>query len=140
MKYINANDHVSKRIYNFESSSIQSWVMAEEACLIALQFPTFIVELKKKFLMRTWEDDLVQDQITMQGSMNFLSWVNTVRNANDKLRATGSAYHIDNAHFCHHLIPCLSDGLKRMYKANNGTVPGTTQGMLDAITDLDEWL
>jgi len=52
----------------------------------------------------------------------------------------GSAYHIDNNHFCHHLIPHLSDSLKHLYKANNGTAPGATQGALDTITDLDDWL
>jgi len=78
MKDIAANDWVTKIIYNFESSAVQSWVSADEAHLISLTFPAFLVELRKKFLLRSWEDDLVQDQITMQGLTNFLTWVNTV--------------------------------------------------------------
>ena len=140
MKDIATDDRVGKVIYNFESSAVQSWVSADEARLISLTFPAFLVELKKKFLPRSWEDELVQDQITMQGSTNFLTWVNTVQNANDEPRAAGSAYHIDNNHFRCHLIPRLSNGLKRLYKANNGMAPGATQGTLDAITDLDDWL
>jgi len=34
----------------------------------------------------------------------------------------------------------MSDRLKRLYKANNSMAPGATKGMLDAITDFDDWL
>ena len=78
LKDISPDDCVSKIIYNFESSAVQSWVATDETCLSALEFPAFLVELKKKFLPRSWEDELVQDQISMQGSSNFLMWVNTV--------------------------------------------------------------
>jgi hypothetical protein len=51
---------VTKIIYNFELTTIQSWISAQEAQLIALQFPEFLVALRKRFLPRTWEDDFVQ--------------------------------------------------------------------------------
>ena len=76
----------------------------------------------------------------MQGSTNLLTWVNKVRNANDELKAANSPYHIPDDHFHLHLLPHLSDGMKLFYKANNGTAPGMTKGMLDAITDFDDWL
>ena len=76
MKDIAANNWVGKIIYNFESSAVQSWISADEAHLISLTF--LLVELKKKFLPRSWEDKLVQDQITMQGSTNLPTWVNTI--------------------------------------------------------------
>ena len=34
----------------------------------------------------------------------------------------------------------MSDGLKRLYKVNNGVAPGATEGTLDAITDFNDWL
>jgi hypothetical protein len=46
---------VGKILYNFESAEIQTWVYAEEDRLAGLDFNAFIVELKKKFLPRTWE-------------------------------------------------------------------------------------
>jgi hypothetical protein len=140
MKGIDAAECVGKIIYNFESSAVQSWILAEEDRLIALTFPEFLITFKKKFLPRTWEDDLVQDQIAIQGSVNFLTWVNKVRNANDELKAAKSPYHIPEDRFRLHLLPRLSDGLKRLYKANNGVAPGATKGTLDAISDFDDWL
>lgn len=65
MKDVDANDHVSNIIYNFESAAIQSWVIAEEDALLELSFADFMVTFKKKFLPRTWEDNLVQDQISV---------------------------------------------------------------------------
>jgi hypothetical protein len=59
MKDIATNDRVGKIIYDFESSAVQSWVSADEARLISLTFPAFLVEVKKKFLPRSWEDELV---------------------------------------------------------------------------------
>jgi len=140
MKDVATNNHVGKIIYNFKSTSVQLWIMAEEAQLIALPFPDFLVRLKKKFLPQTWEDDLVQDQIAIQGSLNLLTWVNKVHNANDKLKAAQLPYHIPKDHFCLHLLPHLSNGLKCLYKANNGIAPGATKGTLDTITDFNDWL
>ena len=94
MKDIVAANCIGKIIYNFKSSAVQSWIMAEEAHLIALTFPEFLLALKEKFLPHTWEDDLMQDQIIIQGSMNFLTWVNKICNANNKLKAANSPYHI----------------------------------------------
>lgn len=54
-----ADECIGKIIYNFKSAEIQTWVYAEEACLTALDFPAFVVELKKKFLPQTWECSLV---------------------------------------------------------------------------------
>lgn len=116
MKDVAADNRISKIIYNFESTSVQSWIMAEE---IALPFPNFLVRLKKKFLPWTWEDKLIQDQIAIQGSLNLLTWVNKVHNVNDELKAAQSPYHIPKDHFHLHLLPHLSDGLKCFYKANN---------------------
>lgn len=66
VKDVAAADHVGKIIYNFESTAVQSWINAEEACLVALSFPDFLVAFKKKFLPCSWEDELVQDQIMTQ--------------------------------------------------------------------------
>lgn len=112
VKDVAAADRVGKVIYNFESATIQSWISAQEAQLIALQFPKFLVSLKKKFLPRTWEDDLVQEQIVLQGPMNLLTWVSKVRNANDKLKVANSPYHIPDDRFRLHLLPRLSYGMK----------------------------
>jgi hypothetical protein len=140
MKDVTVKDHIGKVIYNFESTAIQSWINTEEAQLLVLSFPEFLIMLKKKFLPRSWEDELVQDQITTQGTSSFLTWVNTVHNANHGLGAAKSKYHIPDNHFRLHLIPRLSNGMKHLYKANNGTAPGVTKGTLDAITDFEEWL
>jgi hypothetical protein len=140
MKDIDAADHVGKIIYNFESSTVQSWILAEEDWLVALTFPKFLITFKKKFLPCTWEDDLAQDQIAIQGSVNLLTWVNKVRNANNELKAAKSPYHIPEDCFRLHLLPQLSDGLKRLYKANNSVAPGATKGTLDPISDLNDWL
>lgn len=140
MKDIAADVRIGKIIYNFESTAIQSWINVEEAQLLALTFPVFLIALKKKFLPQSWEDELVQDQIAAQGTNSFLTWVNTVCNANDKLGAASSEYHIPANRFHLQLIPRLSDGMKHLYKANNGVAPGATKGTLDAITDFEEWL
>ncbi|KAF8219177.1 hypothetical protein L208DRAFT_1342593, partial [Tricholoma matsutake] len=116
VKDVPANDHVKKIIYNFESTAVQSWINAEEARLVALLFPEFLITLKKKFLPCSWEDELVQDQIVPQGSTDFLTWVNSVWNANDELGTAKSAYHIPD------------------------DPPSATKGTLDAITDFEEWM
>lgn len=66
VKDVAAGDHVGKIIYNFKSTVIQSWINAKEAQLLTLTFPEFLVVLKKKFLPRSWEDEL--DEIMVQGS------------------------------------------------------------------------
>lgn len=68
--------------------------------------------IQEEFLLWTWEDDLVQEKIITQGSSTFLTWVNKVWNANDKLKITKSPYHIPNDCLHLHLIPQLSKGLK----------------------------
>ncbi|KAF8234220.1 hypothetical protein L208DRAFT_1262803, partial [Tricholoma matsutake] len=73
MKGVDAADPVGKIIYNFESTTVQSWINPDEVQLISLQFPEFLVMLKKKFLPHTWEDYLVEEQITIQGSTNLLT-------------------------------------------------------------------
>jgi hypothetical protein len=140
VKDIAEDDHVGKIIYNFKSMAVQSWINAEEARLVALSFPEFLVLLKKKFLPCSWEDELIQDQIIPQNSTDLLTWVNNVRNANNELGAAKSLYHIPDDRFWLHLIPRLSDGMKCLYKANNGTAPGATQGTLDTIMDFEEWM
>jgi hypothetical protein len=80
-------------MYNFEAVSVQSWVSANEDRLLALTFKEFMAEFKGKFLACSWEDELIQDQIAMQGNSVFLTWINTVRNANDELTAQGSVYY-----------------------------------------------
>lgn len=115
MKDVAADDHVGKIIHNFESTAVQSWVIAEEATLLALSFTDFLVAFKKKFLPCTWEDDLVQEQISIQGNTSFLTWVNKVHNANNELKVANSPYHIPPDCFQLHLLPQLSDGLKHLY-------------------------
>jgi len=66
VKDVAADEHVGKIIYNFESAAVQSWINANEAQLVALTFPEFLIALKKKFLPHLWEDELVQDQIVVQ--------------------------------------------------------------------------
>lgn len=104
-KGITAAEQVEKVIYNFEAASVQSWVMADEDHLLTLTFKEFLTEFKLKFLARSWEDELVQDQITLQGNTVFLTWINKVRNANDELHTAGLAYCIIPDHFQLHLIP-----------------------------------
>lgn len=66
--------------------------------------------------------------------------ISSVQNTNDELGAAKSLYHIPNDCFRLHLILRLSKGMKHLYKANNRTALGATQGMLDAITDFEEWM
>ncbi|KAF8224209.1 hypothetical protein L208DRAFT_1312759, partial [Tricholoma matsutake] len=139
-KSIMANDQVSKIIYNFEATSVQSWVTANEDRLLLLTFKEFMAEFRGKFLVRSWEDELVQDQIAMQGNTVFLTWISKVHNANDELAAQGSGYYITPANLCRHLIPCFNPALKRLYNGNNGIPAGATTGILDAIKDLEEWM
>jgi len=63
MKSMVAGECIGKIIYNFKSTAVQSWINTDEAHLIALTFPEFLIALKKKFLPRSWEDKLIQDQI-----------------------------------------------------------------------------
>ena len=69
---------------------VQSWVLADEDRLVTLSFKVFMTEFKLKFLARSWEDELVQDQIAFQSTTPFLTWVHKVRNANDELHAPES--------------------------------------------------
>jgi len=140
MKSMAAGECIGKIIYNFKSTAVQSWINTDEAHLVALTFPEFLIAFKKKFLPCSWEDELIQDQIVAQNSTDFVTWVNNVRNANDELGAAKSLYHIPDNRFHLHLIPRLSDGMKRLYKANNGTTPSASKGTLDAITDFEEWM
>ena len=93
-KEIAADDQVGRILYNFKSATVQSWVLMEEDCLAVLSFKVFMTEFKLKFLAHSWEDELIQDQIAFQLTMSFLTWINKVHNANDKLHAAGSTYYI----------------------------------------------
>ena len=113
--------------------------MTNEAHLTAMTFNTFLVDFKKKFLAQSWEDKLIHDQISLQGDEGFFTWANKVCNTNTELGIVGSLYHIDPSDLCHHLVPRLSDNMKRFYCAQNGIPAGRMVGALDAITDLDQW-
>jgi hypothetical protein len=131
-KGVSAADQVGKIIYNFEGNNIQGWIYAEEARLIELMFAEFITELKKKFLLTSWEDKLVEEQISLQGEKNFLTWVAKVRNTNSKLQSAGSGYHIPTDKLRVHFVLRLGSALKLAYKAKRRD--------LDMIADLDEWI
>ncbi|KAF8234327.1 hypothetical protein L208DRAFT_1019852, partial [Tricholoma matsutake] len=111
-KEIATADRVGKILYNFESAMVQSWVVADEDHLTTLSFKVFMTEFKLKFLAQSWEDELIQDQITFQSTTPFLTWVNKVCNANDELHATGSTYYIAPTILRKHLIPHLLPALK----------------------------
>ena len=117
MKGIPEDKHVSKIIYNFESTVIQSWVMNNEACLTTLMFTAFFLDFKKKLLVSFWEDELVADQILLQRKEEFLSWIIKVHNTNTELGIASSPYHIEPAHFHHHLVHHLSAEMKHFYCA-----------------------
>jgi hypothetical protein len=91
-KEITANNQVGQIFYNFESATVQSWVLAEEDRLATLSFKVFMTEFKLKFLVRSWEDELIQDQIAFQSATPFLTWINKVCNTNDELHAADSTY------------------------------------------------
>lgn len=97
-------------------------------------FPAFILEFKKKFLPRTWQDSLVSTQIAMQGVTPFLTWTESVQEANAELNITGSDYHIAENKLWSHFVPCLSPTLKALYDTQNA------HGTLDSIADIDEWI
>jgi hypothetical protein len=129
-KAVAENDRVMAVIYNFESSSVQSWVNANHARLTALTFPLFMIEFKKKFLPRNWQDDLISTQIAMQGLVPFLTWTETVREAN----SAKSDYHIEEDKLRAHFVPRLSPALKTSYDAHDAHQD------LDKIMDLDTWI
>jgi hypothetical protein len=104
-----------------------------------MTFTVFLIDFKKKFLAWSWEDGLVHDQISLQGNSGFLTWANTVHNTNTELGIAGSLYHIDPANLCRHLVLRLSEEMKHFYRAQNGIPAGGMVGMLDVITDLDQW-
>ena len=133
-KSIEDADRVKAILYNFEASNIQSWVSANRVRLLTLDFPAFLLEFKKKFLPRTWQDSLVSTQIALQGNSSFLTWSESIREANTELSIAGSDYHIPDNKLRQHFTPRLSPNLKAAYDANN------THGDLDKITDLDLWI
>jgi hypothetical protein len=138
-KEIAANDQVRQILYNFKSAAVQSWVLTEEDHLAMLSFKVFMIEFKLKFLTCSWEDKLIQDQISFQSTTPLLTWINKVHNANDELHATSLSYYIAPTNLQKHLVPCLAPALKHLYNSNNGIPPGATLGMLNAITTLEEW-
>lgn len=127
-------DCVQAILYNFESSPVQSWINANHECLSTSTFLAFILEFKKNFLPRTWQDTLVASQIVMQSTTPFLTWTKSVCEANVELNITGSEYHIAENKLQSHFVPRLSPSLKLSYDAQN------THGNLDSITNLDEWI
>jgi len=127
-------NHVMAIIYNFESSSVQSWINANHAHLTALTFPLFLLKFKKKFLPCNWQDDLISMQIGMQGLIPFLTWMEAMCKANSKLGIVKSGYHIEEDKLHAYFIPRLSPALKISYDANN------THQDVDKITDLDTWI
>jgi hypothetical protein len=133
-KSIGEADHVKSVIYNFESSSVQSWVNVNHAHLVKMTFTQFILEFKHKFLPCNWQDDLVSTQIGMQGMKPFLSWMECVHEANAELGIAKSDYHIAEDKLHAHFIPRLSPALKTSYDANN------THLNLDKIAELDTWI
>jgi hypothetical protein len=127
-------DRVLAVIYNFEGSLVQAWVNANHAHLMALTFPLFILEFKKKFLPRNWQDDLIAMQIGLQGNIPFLTWTEAVHEANSELGIAKSDYYIEEDKLHPHFIPRLSPALKVSYDVNN------THQDLDKIEDLDAWI
>jgi hypothetical protein len=133
-KKLAEEERVLSIIYNFESSAVQAWVMTHHDCLVGLGFVEFFTKFKNKFLPANWKDDLVAMQISMQSSQAFLTWTESVREANAELAIAGSDYHISEEKLRAHFVPRLSPALKASYNSNN------THGFLDAITDLEAWI
>jgi hypothetical protein len=133
-KKLAEEERVLSIIYNFESSAVQAWVMTHHDRLVGLGFVEFFTEFKNKFLPANWKDNLVATQISMQSSQAFLTWTESVREANAELAIAGSDYHISEEKLRAHFVPRLSPALKASYDSNN------THGSLDAITDLEAWI
>jgi hypothetical protein len=133
-KKIEEENRVPSILYNFESSAIQSWINANQERLATMNFVEFLLEFKKKFLPRTWQDTLVSTQIALQGSVSFLTWSESVREANAELNIAKSDYYIPDNKLRNHFVPRLSTTLKASYDAHN------THGDLDKIANLDEWI
>lgn len=133
-KKIPENECILSIIYNFESLEIQAWIMTHHDHLVDLTFIEFFTEFKNKFLPANWKDDLIATQITMQSSQAFLTWTESVKEANTELTIAGSDYHIVEGKLRAHFVPRLLAALKASYNANN------THGTLDVIADLEAWI
>lgn len=121
-------------MYNFEGSSLQSWVNTNQAQLTGLSFTQFLLEFRKKFLPPTWQDNLIATQISMQSVKPFLMGTEAVHEANAELGIAKSSYFIEEDKLCTHFVPRLSPALKASYGTSN------THLDLDKITDLNEWV
>ncbi|KAF8237027.1 hypothetical protein L208DRAFT_1174513, partial [Tricholoma matsutake] len=124
-KKIPKDERVMAIIYNFESSSVQSWVNTHHDHLLLLMFSAFLLEFEKKFLPANWQDDLVTTQISIQSSQSLLAWTEAVHEANSELGIAGSDYHIAEEKLRSHFVP-------RLFLRTHGT--------LDAIVDIEAWI
>jgi hypothetical protein len=93
-KEIPPGEQVAHIIYSFKSKFMQSWIELDCDFLIGLSFAAFMLEVKRKWLPSDWEDELIQELITLQGEWEFYEWSISICKANNKLEAADSLQHI----------------------------------------------
>lgn len=98
-KEIPTEEAVGQIIYSFKSEFMQSWIKSDSDCLIKLTFAEFMLEVKQKWLLTDWEDELIQELIAPQGDRKFYPWSVSVHKANNKLESADLLQHIPREHF-----------------------------------------
>jgi len=83
---------VSRILPCFQDQLVRDWISLDRVRISALTFDAFLVELRKAFLPRNWEDK-IQAQILgdcLHSGICLLTWANSLQTLNCVLRGTQS--------------------------------------------------
>jgi len=107
---------VSQILYNFNDSSILTWVESSPD-LSTLSFADFMARFKTTWLSLDWEDDIVFRIVDFQGSHDFNTWVSDVRLANSLL--ANHPLHVPDSSLRAHIIARMSTELHHEYRRSD---------------------
>ena len=122
---------VSQILYNFNDSSILTWVESSPD-LPTLSFADFMARFKTTWLSLDWEDDIVFRVVDFQGSRDFNTWVSDVRLANSLL--ANHPLHVPDSSLRAHIIACMSTELRHEYRRSDH------DKSLTNIVEFNAWL
>ncbi|KAG6872944.1 hypothetical protein C0992_009233, partial [Termitomyces sp. T32_za158] len=133
-KGITEEKQVERILFNIDETTVRAWVRENEKELKGLTFAVFMARLRGIVLSTEWDWEVAQTLSKKQGEgEGFMSWVNTLREANDILAAV-PRFHIPSNKLRDHILLHCHDDVRREYSLGNKDC------CYDGIEDFHKWL
>lgn len=117
VKRIADDEQVGIVASGLQDTTIVTWFFANESRLSALSFKDFMADMRKRFLPRTWADDVLDrlSHSTQNENDSFESWVDNLLRTNALLTDTGLEFSEDRIreHITTHAVQELRSAARR---------------------------